>query len=113
VAGARRNADRPVLELSDGRRLRPDRIWLGTGTEPRLDAFRALDRHLDDVPVLEGLPVLGDDLRLGPLPIHVSGRLATLALGPAAGNLWGAQRATERIAPRITGVEVPRPFPAR
>jgi hypothetical protein len=29
------------------------------------------------------------------------GRLATLTLGPAAGNLWGAQRAAERITEAI------------
>ena len=34
------------------------------------------------------------------------GRSATFALGPSAGNLWGATRAARRIATDITGVEL-------
>ena len=33
------------------------------------------------------------------------GRTATFALGPAAGNLWGATRAAHQITKDITGVE--------
>ena len=45
-----------------------------------------------------GYPVIDESLRLPKLPIFVTGRLTTSILGPAAGNLWGAQRAAQRIA---------------
>jgi cation diffusion facilitator CzcD-associated flavoprotein CzcO len=92
------------LALGDHTTLYPDRVWLATGTRPDIGACRALSDLVADLPVLDGYPVTGPDLRLGHYPVYVMGRLATLALGPAAGNLWGAQRAAERISACITEV---------
>ncbi len=44
-------------------------------------------------------------VRLKPHPIYLMGRTTTYALGPAAGNHWGATRAAHRITTDITGVE--------
>ncbi len=74
-----------------------DRLWLATGTTADLAGARALHAVCHDTPTVEGLPVTGPDLRLGPWPVHVMGRLATLALGPAAGNLWGARQGARAI----------------
>lgn len=87
----------PVLQLSDGSNVAPDRIWLATGTAPSLGATRMLEPLLPDVPTVDDHPVPGPDLRLGPWPVHVTGRLAMVALGPAAGNLWGARMAARAI----------------
>lgn len=95
-----------VLALDDHTTLRVDRIWLGTGTRPHLGAARCLRELAADVPSLRCMPITGTDLALGPHPIHVMGRLAALSLGPAAGNLWGAQRAAHRITRAITGVDL-------
>ncbi len=94
------------LALDDFTTLEPDRIWLATGTVPDIGSAKYLTDVASDVPTLAGLPITGDDLRLGPQPVHVMGRLATLTLGPAAGNLWGAQRAAHRITKALTGVDL-------
>ena len=98
-----RRSDRIDLEL-DGRTLTADRCWLATGTRPdvRLDPALAavVDHHLD------GIPVTDHDLRVGGIDLFVSGRLAMLELGPAAGNLWGARTAARRIGRALTGLDL-------
>lgn len=88
---------RVVLTGTDGPVAPLDRLWLATGTTAALDAAPMLRDVRHDCPTVDGLPVTGPDLRLGPWPVHVMGRLATLALGPAAGNLWGARQAARAI----------------
>ena len=61
---------------------------------------------LADVGDVQGFPLLNEQLRLGPHPAFIMGRAAMLSLGPAAGNLWGAQRAARLITQAITGVDV-------
>lgn len=95
-----------VLAIDDQTTLEPDEIWLATGTIPDVRAARCLADLADDAPVVDGLPVIDENLRLGPHPVHVMGRLATLTLGPAAGNLWGAQRAATLITRALTGVDL-------
>lgn len=97
VAGVR--AERPVLVLGDERRVVSDRIWLATGTEATVDSCRLLDDVVTahPCPVHRGFPELTEDLRWPGTSLHVCGRLASLQLGPAAGNLWGARKAAERI----------------
>ena len=94
------------LALDNGGHVDAHHIWLATGTQPDIGSLRCLRPLLADVPTLDGLPVIDARLRLGPHPISVMGRLATLPLGPAAGNLWGAQRAARRITRTITGVDL-------
>jgi cation diffusion facilitator CzcD-associated flavoprotein CzcO len=47
--------------------------------------------------VCDGLPVLDRHLQATP-GLHLTGPLAELELGPAGRNLWGAMRASERLA---------------
>lgn len=96
------------LELDAGSRIHADHLWLATGTQCDVHALRATRSLLDDVPTHDGYPLVDERLQLGPHPVFVMGRLAMSALGPAAGNLWGAQRAARRIAQRITGVDLER-----
>lgn len=95
-----------VVTLSDEAVIDADHLWLATGTVARIDALRCLSDLAQDVPIIDGLPVTNEALQLGPHPVHVMGRLATLTMGPAAGNLWGAQRAANRITRHITGVDL-------
>ncbi len=95
-----------VLTFEDQMTLQADNVWLATGTTPDIGACRCLTGLVADVPTLDGLPVTDTNLRLGPHPVYVMGRLATMTLGPAAGNLWGAQRAATRITKAITGVDL-------
>lgn len=95
-----------LLRLDDDSTLEAERVWLATGTVADLGAAHALQPLSDDIATVDGIPVADAELRVGPFPLHVMGRLATMALGPAAGNLWGAQRAARRIARAVTGVEL-------
>ena len=95
-----------VLALDDGRTVEVDEVWLATGSTPDLGVARCLGDLVADVELIDGIPVTDDNLRIGPFPIHVMGRLATLTLGPAAGNLWGAQRAANRIVRAVTGIDL-------
>ena len=87
-----------------GKPLRVDRCWLATGTRPDVRADRALAAHVDQD--IDGVPVVDTDLRVGRSPVHVTGRLAMMELGPAAGNLWGARSAARRITRELTGVDL-------
>ena len=94
------------LHLETDERVRADHVWIATGTECDIGALRCLDSLAPDAPLLNGKPLVDPSLRLGPHPVYLMGRLATAALGPAAGNLWGAQRAAHRIAEALTGVHL-------
>ena len=94
------------LSLSDGNQLDVDQVWLATGTHSSLHAMECLRPFLHDITFIDGFPVTNNSLRLCEEPIYVMGRSATFALGPSAGNLWGATRAARRIATDITGVEL-------
>ena len=85
--------------LLRGRRrtVESEGITLVTGFEPETlpPWLRRAGRALD-LPELEGLPRLGDDLEWG-RGVHVSGPLARLRLGPVAGHLIGARWATSML----------------
>jgi cation diffusion facilitator CzcD-associated flavoprotein CzcO len=53
-----------------------------------------------DLPAVDGMPILDDALQALP-GLHLAGPLAELVLGPAGRNLWGAQRAAERITAAV------------
>lgn len=103
VERAARHGDQVDVQV-DGRAMSADRCWLATGTRPDVRADDALasvvDRHLD------GIPVTDHDLRVGDIDLFVSGRLAMIELGPAAGNLWGARTAARRIGRALTGIDL-------
>ena len=98
--------NRYELSLSDGNQIDVDQVWLATGTQSSLHAMECLRPFLHDIAFIDGFPVTNNSLRLCEEPIYVMGRSATFALGPSAGNLWGATRAARRIATDITGVEL-------
>ncbi|MGH3896859.1 MAG: FAD/NAD(P)-binding protein [Pseudonocardiaceae bacterium] len=85
----------------DQRTMEVHRIWLATGTVPRLDTGSLLAQVVVSRPteVAGGLPVLDSACRWPGTEIHLMGGLAALQLGPAARNLVGARMAAERIVP--------------
>jgi hypothetical protein len=98
------------LVLGDESRLDVDRLWLATGSRPDVAAHRitlALQRAFP-TRIVDGWPVLDEHLRWPGANVHVLGRLAMLAIGPAAGNLWGARVGATRIAAAICGEDVAR-----
>jgi hypothetical protein len=65
-----------------------------------------------DVERVGGRPVLERSLRLPGSVVHVAGRLAQLEIGPAAGNLFGARRAAERVVASIVGADALKLIPS-
>ena len=94
-----------LLKLTNDETIYSDQVWLATGTCPDLQTMGFLHPILENVSFVDEYPVLDRSLRLKPYPIYLMGRSTTYALGPAAGNLWGATRAAHRITTDITGVE--------
>ena len=99
VCGAERCGDRIRLVLGDESRLTVDRVWLATGSRPDVAADRitATLQVTHPTRVVDGWPVLDEHLRWPGTNVHVLGRLAMLAIGPAAGNLWGARVGAARV----------------
>ena len=98
-------SDTGPLELCvSGQLLEADRCWLATGTRPHFCADAALAAHVNRQ--VDGIPVLRQDLRLGRRSMYLTGRLAAIELGPAAGNLWGARVAALRITHALTGFDL-------
>ncbi len=106
-SASRRRVEITLATVGGGdRTVLADRCWLAIGTTPTIDAMPALDRLRARIPTIDGLPIPTADLTVGARSIHVTGRLATIELGPAAGNLWGARQAARRITRAITGIDV-------
>ena len=100
------SAEGYLLKLKDEKEIYSDQVWLATGTCSSLQSMECLHPVLENISFVDGFPILDSSLRLKPHPVYVMGRSATFALGPAAGNLWGATRAAHRITRDITGVEL-------
>lgn len=96
-------AGRLALDV-DGRTIWADRCWLATGTRPDVRSDDALAGFVDEH--VDGVPVVDPKLRVSGTELFVTGRLATIELGPAAGNLWGARMAARRICRAITGTDL-------
>ncbi|KAM0333202.1 hypothetical protein ACHAQA_001862 [Verticillium albo-atrum] len=78
-----------------------DFIYFATGIETNFFDLPYLQDMLGKHPIEGhgGLPSINEDLKWADdLPFFVTGRLAGLQLGPAAGNLGGARVGAERIA---------------
>lgn len=93
------------LDVGD-QRIEADRCWLATGTRPDVRADPALRRFVDHH--IDGMPVIDPNLRVRGTNLFVTGRLASIELGPAAGNLWGARMAARRICRTVTGIDLDR-----
>ena len=79
------------------------RVILGTGSEldcVGLEMMRGVVERFA-LPTVGGLPVLSDALQWGDERFAVVGALASLQVGPDAGNLMGARRAAEVCAAEL------------
>ncbi|KAH8694925.1 FAD binding domain protein [Talaromyces proteolyticus] len=93
----RLSTDPPIPELP----LCIDYICFATGMQTDVTQMPLLQSMNRDYPIetMNGLPCLTDDLMWkASVPLFVTGRLASLRLGPAAPNLEGARAGAERIA---------------
>lgn len=78
-----------------------DFVYFATGMQSGIHGVPFLQDFNRKWPidVRQGFPVLTDDLMWkSNLPLFVTGRLASLRLGPGAGNLEGARLGAERIS---------------
>lgn len=84
-------------------------VWLATGwstdaaTDPLVGPLAA--RGGSAPGLAAGLPVVDRHLRIPSTAVHVLGRLATLELGPTAGNVAGARHGAEAVAGAITACQ--------
>ena len=103
---ARWDGDRWLVSLGE-RTEEFHRIWLATGTTPRVGTGSLLGQLAVAQPIemADGLPMLDAACRWPRTEIHVMGALAALQLGPAARNLAGARMAAERIASCIAPLD--------
>lgn len=83
-----------------GRRETAPLLWLATGyvQDIRRDPLLGPVAVALGVTVHDGLPEVGEDLRLDDSAIFVTGPYAALGVGPACRNLAGARPAAQRIA---------------
>ncbi|EED19190.1 FAD binding domain protein [Talaromyces stipitatus ATCC 10500] len=89
--------DPPIANFPD----RIDYVCFATGMKTDANEMGLLQSMNRDYPIesINGLLCLTDDLMWKPdVPLFVTGRLASLRLGPAAPNLEGARLGAERIA---------------
>ncbi len=95
------------LRLADGRRLNAGRIVLATGSDPRPGALFENVADRLQLP-LDGHGYAAIDTQLAWAPgLYVTGRPASLQLGPMAPNLRGARLAGARLAGLAVGERQP------
>lgn len=83
---------------------RIDHVVYATGLQVDFKSIPAVQPllEMDDVRCVGGMPCLTDDLMWNEeIPFFVTGRLASLRLGPGAGNLEGARMGAERVAWKV------------
>ncbi|RUS97626.1 pyridine nucleotide-disulfide oxidoreductase [Dulcicalothrix desertica PCC 7102] len=92
-----------LIKCSDDSTHEFSQIWLSTGsqfdvtTEPLLkDVLAAYPMN-----IVNGLPVLEENLRWHGCDLFIMGGLAALQVGPTARNLSGARMASDKIVPAI------------
>ena len=76
-----------------------DRIWVATGSQLDIKQLSLFSNVLKQCPieVVDGLPVLTENLRWKDRELYLMGGFAGLQVGPTARNLSGARIASERI----------------
>ena len=79
--------------------LQCDRIWVATGSQLDIEQSSLFSNVLKQCPieVVDGLPVLTENLRWKDRELYLMGGFAGLQVGPTARNLSGARMASERI----------------
>ncbi|MEO1670188.1 MAG: FAD-dependent oxidoreductase, partial [Cyanobacteria bacterium J06631_2] len=80
-----------------------NRIWLATGTRFNLAEHPLLQEVIKTYPteIVNGLPILDEQLRLPKSNCFIMGGLAALQIGPVARNIGGGKMACQRIVPAI------------
>lgn len=76
-----------------------DRIWVATGSQLNIQQHSLFTAVLEQCPieVVQGFPVLDEQLCWKGCPLYLMGGFAGLQVGPTARNLSGARMASERI----------------
>lgn len=90
--------------MASGESTEYDHVYFATGAGGSIRDMECLESFQAAHPIgnVNGLPILTDDLQWSSdVPLFVTGRYASLQLGPGAGNLEGARLGAERIAWRI------------
>ncbi|MDJ0799949.1 MAG: FAD/NAD(P)-binding protein [Calothrix sp. MO_167.B12] len=102
------------IRTTGGEEYEYDRIWLSTGTRFDVHSQPLLEEVLQayPIPVVNGLPVLDDNLCWRGCPLFIMGGLAALQIGPTARNLSGARMASERLEKAIIKYNV-APYQAK
>ena len=92
-----------LVKFSDGEQKQFHRIWLSTGTRFDVNSEPLLKEVLQayPIPVINGLPVLDDNLRWRGCSLFIMGGLAALQIGPTARNLSGARMASDKMLKAI------------
>ena len=92
-----------LIRTTGGEEYEYDRIWLSTGTRFDVHSQPLLEEVLQayPIPVVNGLPVLDNNLCWRGCPLFIMGGLAALQIGPTARNLSGARMASEKLQKAI------------
>ncbi|MDL5050498.1 FAD/NAD(P)-binding protein [Oscillatoria amoena NRMC-F 0135] len=91
------------VQCDNGQMLGCDRLWLATGSSFNANTLPLLAEIQRTYPtdIIQGLPILDENLRWPGCELFITGGLAALQLGPVARNLAGARMASSRIVPAL------------
>ena len=98
------SAQRLQIETTRGLITNVSRVILATGYQFDLRRYGFLAELITkhQIPLVRGLPCLDDDLQLYPIQnLFGSGTIAQLQVGPASGNIAGANLAYERLREKL------------
>ena len=92
-----------TVQCEGGEIVKCDRIWVATGSQLNIQQHPLFRNVLEECPieVVQGFPVLDEQLCWKGCPLYVMGGFAGLQVGPIARNLSGARMASERITAGI------------
>ena len=102
--GAKNSTQRLKVRTDRGDILNVSRVILATGYQFNLCRYGFLKELIaqHEIPLVRGLPCPDPDLQLYPVEnLFGSGTIAQLQIGPAAGNIAGANFAYERLRERL------------
>jgi hypothetical protein len=91
------------VKCENGQIYNYDRIWLATGSVFNAEIHPLLGDIWEkyNTPIVKGLPVLDNYLRVKGTELFIMGGLTALNLGPTARNLSGAIKASQLITEAI------------
>lgn len=104
IVSVDRHAQHLQVETTQGVISRVSRVILATGYQFNLCRYGFLKELIAQyrIPLVRGLPRLDADLQLHPIQnLFCSGTIAQLQIGPASGNIAGANLAYERFREKL------------